>query len=194
MNAAVSYPNSDGWSLGNKMLAFDCFFFFEDNQCKLFHAHPKKLTPWFCQQMELCCPLWSRFSISVHCFDCFLYLVWSVASLTMNRRKKWALFVWNIGKDSIETCSWHVFCSVESRRGTHLTHSFLVSNFSVDMRCTPLFEMPTMYDGFCISSNTILGIFFTISGVVTSFGRPQRCSPWQLLRHRLNSATKYFIL
>ena len=41
------------------------------------------------------------------------------------------------------------------------------------------------------SSNTILWIFLTVSGVDTSIGRPQRCSSWQLVRLCLNSDTKY---
>jgi uncharacterized membrane protein len=66
------------------------------------------------------------------------------------------------------------------------------------MRCVAFFEMPIMS---ATSrnfnrrlSNTIFWIYFTISGVVTSFGRPLRCSSWQLVRPRLNSATQYFIV
>ena len=42
--------------------------------------------------------------------------------------------------------------------------------------------------------NTILWIFFTISIMVTSFGRSLRCSSWELVRPRLNSAIQYFIV
>ena len=66
---------------------------------------------------------------------------------------------------------------------TNLGHSFLVSKFSVNKRCTALFQMPPVSASSCSfiprSSNTISWIFFTISGVVTSFGRPLRCSSWQ---------------
>ena len=89
-------------------------------------------------------------------------------------------------------------CSIVGKRGTHLAHSFLKSKFSVNMRCTALFEMPTMSASLRTfswrSSNTILWIFFTISVVVTSFGRPLWCPSWQLVRLRLNSAIQYFIV
>ncbi|GFT07554.1 hypothetical protein TNCV_4045211 [Trichonephila clavipes] len=44
------------------------------------------------------------------------------------------------------------------------------------------------------SSITALWIFFTTSGVVNLFGRPLRCSSWQLVRSRINSAVRYFIV
>ena len=73
-----------------------------------------------------------------------------------------------------------------------------VYKFSVNMRCTALFVMPTMsasWRTFSLRSyNTILWIFFTISVVVTSFGRSLRCSSWQLVLPRLNSSTQYFII
>ena len=89
------------------------------------------------------------------------------------------------------------FCSSVSKHGTHLAHSFLMSKFSVDIRRTALFEMPTMsatsHSFSPRSSNTILWIFFTIPVVATSFGWPLRCSFWQLVRTRPSSATQYFI-
>ncbi|GFU24159.1 uncharacterized protein TNCV_2007451 [Trichonephila clavipes] len=42
------------------------------------------------------------------------------------------------------------------------------------------------------SSSIVLRIFFTLSGVVTSFDQLLRCSSWQLVRPRLNSATQCF--
>ena len=116
----------------------------------------------------------------------------------MNRRRTSALLLRNIAKHPIETPSRRCFCSIVNKRGTHLAYSFFMPKFSVNMRCTPLFEMPNMsaisrtFSG--RSSNTLLWIFFTIPGVVTSFGRPLRCSFWQLLRPCLNSATQYFIV
>ena len=99
---------------------------------------------------------------------------------------------------SIETSSRRSFFFFVSKRGTHFAHSFLMSKFSVNMRCTAHFQMPTMSASSCTfsrrSSNTILWIFFTISVVVTSFGRSLRCLVWQFVRSRLNSATQYFIV
>ena len=138
----------------------------------------------------------------VHCFD-FSFVSgvkwWTyVLSMVMNRRRKSALLLWNFAKDSIETASRRCFCSIERKRGTHLAQSFLMIKFVVGMRCTALFEMPTMSGSSRTfsrrSSNMILWIFFTISVVVTSFCRPFRCSSWQLVRPQLNSATQYFIV
>jgi len=85
---------------------------------------------------------------SVHCFDCsFVSGVkwWThVSSMVMNRRKNSALLLRNIAKHSIETSSRRCFCSIVSKRGTHLAHSCLISKFSANMRCTALFEMFTM--------------------------------------------------
>ena len=100
------------------------------------------------------------------------------------------IFDWNISRRS--------FCSIVCKCGTHLAHSFLMSKFSVNMRYTALFEMPTMSASSCTFSprlsNTILLIFSTISVVVTSFGRALWFSSWQLVRPRLNFATQYFIV
>ena len=56
----------------------------------------------------------------------------------------------------------------------------------VNMQCKALFEMPTMSPNLRTfirqSTNTILQIFFTISDVVTSFGRPLRCLSWAACR------------
>ena len=121
-----------------------------------------------------------------------------VSPMVIDRRKKSALLLWNIAKHSVETSSRCCFCSIVSKHGTHLAYSFLMSNFSVNIRCTGLFEIPTMSASPRTfsrqSSHTILWIFFTICVMVTSFGRPLRCSSWQLVRPRLNSATQYFIV
>ena len=125
-----------------------------------------------------------RFRRNFHCFDCsFVSDVkwWTHASArVMNRRKKSALLLWKIDKHSIETSSRRCFCSIVSKRGTHLAHSFLMSKFSVNMWRTALFVMPTMSTrsrSFSRrSSNTILWTFFTISVLVTSFVQPLRCS------------------
>ena len=140
---------------------------------------------------------------SVHCFDCSFVsgMKWwiHVSSMVMNRRKNSALLMWNIAKHSIEIFSRRCFCSIVGKRGTHLVHRFLISKFSVNMRCAVLFEKPAMSASSCTSSrrspNAILWIFFTIPVLVTSFdGRPLRCSSWQLVRPRLNSATQLFIV
>ena len=91
----------------------------------------------------------------------------------MNRRKKLALLLWNIGKHSIETSLRRSFCSIIGKRGTDLAHSFLMSKFSFIMRCKALF----------------------VSHIILFFGfSSPPCSSWQLLRPRLNSATQYFII
>ena len=112
----------------------------------------------------------------------------------MNRREKSSLLL----TDSIETFLRRCFCFVMNKHVTHIAHSFLMSKFSVNMRCTEHFEMPTMSSSSRTFSrwlsNSILWIFFTISVVVTSFSRPLRCSSWQLVQSRFNSATQYFIV
>ena len=52
----------------------------------------------------------------------------------------------NIAKHSIETSSRRCFCSIVSKRGTHLAHSYFMSKFLINMRCTTLFEMPRSCD------------------------------------------------
>ena len=140
--------------------------------------------------------------LSVHCFDCSFVsgVKWRtyVSSMIMNRRKKSALLLWNIAKHSIETSLRRCFCSIVSKRGIYFEHSFFMSKFSVNMQCTALFEMPIISASSRTfirrSSNNILWIFITILVAVTSFGRPLRCSSWQLVWPRLNSATQYFIV
>ena len=140
---------------------------------------------WDCLRL-----LWSWFSPFSPLFWLFFVsgVKWlaHISSMVMNRRKKSALLLWNIAKHSIETSSRRCFCSIVSKRGTHLVHSFLMFKFSVNMRCIALFEMPTISASPRTfsrrSSNTILWIFFTFSVVVTSFSQPLRCSSWQLVR------------
>ena len=60
-----------------------------------------------------------------------------------------------------------------------------------DLALTSMYpNFPSLFDW----TNTILWIFITMSVLVTLFGRPLRCSSWQLVRPRLNSATQYFIV
>lgn len=120
--------------------------------------------------------------LSAHCFDSsFVSGVKCshVSSLVMNRCKTLPLLLWNTTKHSIETSSGHCFCSIASKHNTHFVHSFLISKFSVNMRCIAPFEMPTMsaslYTFSRWSSKTILWIFFIISGMITSFGWPLQC-------------------
>ena len=72
----------------------------------------------------------------------------------------------------VKTSPRRCFCSTVCKRCTHLAHSFLISKFSFNMWRRTLFKMPSKYAFNWRSFNTILWIFFTISGVVTSFGRP----------------------
>ena len=139
---------------------------------------------------------------SVHCFDYSSISVekwWThVSYMVMNRCQKSALLLWKIDKHSIETFSRRCICSIVSQRGTLLAHSFHMSKFLANIRCKALFEMPTMYAGSRTLgqrlSNTNFWIFFTISLVVSSFGRSLRCLSWRLVRPRLNFAIQYFIL
>ena len=116
-------------------------------------------------------------SLSVHWFDCsFVSGVkwWTyVSSIVMNRRKTSALLLWNIAKYLIKTFSRHCLCSLVRKHGDYLVHSFLMSKFPFNMRCTALFDMPTMSASSHTfsrrSSSTILWIFFT------SLGQPLRC-------------------
>ena len=152
---------------------------------------------WNCLRL-----LWRRFSpFSISFWLLFVSSVewWThVSSMVMNRRKKSTLLLWNITKYSIETSSRRCFCTTLSKYDIHLVHRFLMYKFSVNMRCTVLFEMPTMSASSRTfsrrSSNTILRIFFTISVVVTSLGWSLGCSSWQLVRIRLNFASQYFIV
>ena len=65
-------------------------------------------------------------------------------------------------------------------------------------RCAAHFNVPTMFTNSCNLSQgsfkTILWILFNISGRVTSFCRPLRCSSWQVVWLYLNAAAQYFIV
>ena len=93
--------------------------------------------------------------LSVHCFDCSSVsgVKWwtYVSSMVMNQCKKSALLLWNIAKHSIEISLRHCFYSIVSKRDTHLAHSFLMSKFSINMRCKALSEKLAMFASlFCI--------------------------------------------
>ena len=92
---------------------------------------------------------WLNLNRSVHCFDCCFVsdVKWwiHVSFMVMNGRKKSALFLWNVAKHSIGTFSRRCFCYIVSKCGKHLAHSLLMSKFSVNMQCTALFKMPTMF-------------------------------------------------
>ena len=96
-------------------------------------------------------PLW------VHCFKCtFTSGVkwWTlISSMVMNRWKNSSLLRLNIIKHLMETSPRRRFYSTVCKRGTHLSNNFLMSKFSVNMRCTALFEMHTM----SASSRTFTG-------------------------------------
>ena len=132
----------------------------------------------------------------------FFYLRFEVMDTCFNygheSTKIWFYLRWNIIKYAIETSSRRRFCSIRSKRSNHLRHGFLLSKFSVNMHYTALFEMPTMIARSCIFShrsfNIILWIFFTISGVIISFGLPLLCSFLQIIRPRLNYAFNILLL
>lgn len=136
--------------------------------------------------------------LSVHCFDHFFIsnVKWwiHISSMIMNWYKNFAYC--SETSPNTETSSRHCFCSIMSKCGTHLTHSFLIYMFTVNMRCIALFEISTMADSSHTFSprsfNTIFWILFIVSGMVTSFGWPLWCSFWKLIWLRLNCATKYF--
>ena len=119
--------------------------------------------------------------LSVHCFDCsFVSGVkwWThVSSQVMNRRKKLSLLLYNIAKHSIETSLRRCFCSIVSKRGTHLAYSSLMFEFSVNIQCKALFKIRTI----SVSSRTFSG-------------QSSNTSSWQLVRPHLNSDTQYFIV
>ena len=150
-------------------------FLFEDNQWKLSSHIPKHWrrdlsNRWNCFRL-----LWSRF------FP-FCALCWLFCHIRRDVMDSWLWIdtkVWlysrrHIVKHSIETSSWNCFYPIVSKHGTHLTHSFIMSKFLVNMRCTTLFEILPCLLACWLSRliNIILCILFTISGVITSFGRP----------------------
>lgn len=118
--------------------------------------------------------LWSRFSffeanfpLSVYYFDrsSASGVKWCnhASSLVMNRRQKSALLL--------------------QTQHTHLTHSFLIYKSSGNIRCTSvtsLFEMTTIMSASFRTFNPRASNMY--SSVITSFGRPLRCSSWQLVR------------
>lgn len=100
-------------------------------------------------------------SLSVDCFDCSSTsdVRWWTDLCFMHGYAS-ILLHWNTARN----------CSIVSKRDTHLPHSLptiSVSSHTFSRR----------------SSNTILRIFFAVSGVVTSFDRPLQCSSWQFVRN-----------
>ena len=137
-NAVIRSYNTRRW----------LFFIFEDNQWKLSHVHPIKLMPWPFQQMELSSPSlelilpFQSIVLTVFCLrcevigPCFIHGYESTQKIGFIAVKHHQTLDWNI--------PWRCFCSIVSKCGTHLVHSFLMFKFSVNMRCTALFEMPTI--------------------------------------------------
>ena len=125
--------------------------------------------------------LWNRFSP-------FSSLFWLFSRL---KREMFHLWIWIDAKTRLyygETLS-NILVPCE-QTWHYLAHSFSLSKFLVNMRCTVLFAMSTMcasWHTFSLRSSNV--IFFTIFGAVTSFGRTLQCSPWQVIWPRLNSAT-----
>ena len=126
---------------------------------------------------------------SIHCFDSsFVSGVkcWThISTIVINQRKNVALLQRHKLKHSIETSSGRCFPLLWANVASISCTTFLCPKFQ------PIFKMSTVSVSSLTfsrwSSNIILWIFFTISGVVTSFGRPLQCLSWQIVRPRLNS-------
>ena len=103
-------------------------------------------------------------------------------------KKKW-------NKHSFEVVTRLRLWSSVSNRGTHLADSFLMSKYSCKMWCTRSVEMPTAsatsHTFILLSSNIIPWILSTISGVMTSFGRPERLASLVLVRPQRNSVNHF---
>lgn len=71
--------------------------------------------------------------------------------------------------------------------------AFSCTNFQINCNISHFFKcllcLPVHFQWMIIQH--CFRIFCTISGVITSFGQPLRCSPWQVVRSRLNSPTQY---
>ena len=93
--------------------------------------------------------LWSRFSNFGPLLWPFFHFkcetITHLPSMVMNGCINSKILRWNTVKHSIETSSRNCFCSTMSKGCTHITHSFLMSKFSINARCRALFEIPTMY-------------------------------------------------
>lgn len=156
---------------------------------------PKKTTPWPCLWMKWSSASLNRLSLLSSWFDRFSSRVWNDTPIfhPWVRRKYSALYQWNFAKNSSETSSRHCFCSNVSRYDTYFAHSFLISKFSVNMRCTISFEMSVISANSQtfsrLSSSTVLWMFCTIFEVVTSFGRALQGSSLQIVRPRLSFGT-----
>ena len=136
--------------------------------------------------------------LSVHCFDCSSSQVWSEEPM-------FHPWLWIDSKTRLYCCETSpntrlqhphdVVFSIVSKRGSHLAPSVLMSKifsqYDVQhfLKCLPcLLAGALSVDGHRIP----LSIFFNISGVVTSFGRPLRCLSWQLVRPRIISVTQCY--
>lgn len=163
-----------------------------DSQWKLSHMHLKKPMRWPCVQMKRSSPscepvfLLSALFWLFSCLGCKVVDRCVIYDYEMAR--KFCLLLWNFAKHSIAICSRHCFYLSVSKR-------FFMSEFSDNMRCTAVFEIPTMSPSSCTfsrrSSSAAFWIVCTTSGVVTSFGRLLQCSCWQLVRFPSNSSTQY---
>lgn len=161
-------------------LAVDCFFFL-----KIGNENYETLIPknWrhdlACRWMCLCL-FWGRFSplsLLVWLFfhlrcelidPCFIHGY----ALTKNL----PLLLWNFVKHSIETFTQHCFGSPVNNRGIHLAQRFPMPKFAFNVQYAAFFEILTMFVSSRTFSrrlcNTVLWIFFVISGVFTLFGWP----------------------
>ena len=102
--------------------------------------------------------------ISVHCFDCSFVsgVVWwtHVSSMVIKSMQNISF----IAVKHRQTHDWNILTMQSfffvSKRGTHLAHSFLKSKFSVNMRFTALFEMPTMSASLRTIKSTVIQYHF----------------------------------
>ena len=129
-SAVISLHNTHRWF----------FFLFQDNQSELFHVHLKNWCYDFSSRWNCLRLLRSRFSPFGALFWLFLRLRCEVIDPCFihgyESTQKPALLLWNIAKHSIETSSRRCFCSIVSKRGIQLAHSFLMTKFLFNMRCT----------------------------------------------------------
>ena len=137
--------------------------------------------------------------LSVHCFDCSSSQVWIDGVM-------FHPWLWIDAKNRLYCC--------ETSPNTRLQHlhdtvfyrlwanaaAILLTAFScpnVQSICDVkhfLKYLPCLLAGaLSVDGHRIpLSIFFNISGVVTSFGRPLRCLSWQLVRPRIISVTQCY--
>ena len=98
----------------------------------------------------------------------------------------------NSDKELSESSTRCYFCSIVSKRGTHLEKTFFMPNFSfkiVDALPVDMFTILSISRTFSLrSSITIFKTCLIFSGVAASFGLPERSASFVSVRPRLKSA------